>query len=1595
MSDLDQRIASLSRERLLLLNTCLQQRLGEMEQAAREPIAVLSIGCRFPGARTPDEFWQLLSDRRETVTEVPSERWDIDAYYSDDPNAEAKMYTRYGSFIDDVATFDHRFFGISSRETLSTDPQQRLLLETSWEALERAGWAGNRLRRARTGVFVGMGASSYTGAISGTGDFDAYSGTGNSMSVAAGRISYVLGLEGPSIAIDTSCSSSLVAVDLACRYLRAGECDVALAGGVNLTLAPEVTIYFCKFKALSPTGHCHTFDAAADGYVRGEGCGVLVLKRLSDALAGHDPILGLIRGSAVGHDGRTGGLTIPNRYSQADVIRSAQRVAGIDPAAVDYIEAHGTGTALGDPIEIQALADVFGNREAVGRNLLVGSLKTNIGHTEAASGVASMIKTLLALRHESIPAHLNLRNPNPLIPWSEIPITIPTESTDWNRRDDRPRIAGISSFGFSGTNAHVILQEADQRPSATEDDDPETKRTSYVLSVSARNPAATKTLAARMQLDLADGNAAIADFAHTSLVGRAHFPYRHAAVVRKRDEAIDCLKAWATADDDSCQPIPSTVRTLMLIPPVALWKGFSWQLYRQDDDYRGIVQNASEVVARIDSNIDIATLFETPSLSSDPTVSRVLDVVARLSFVDLFRRWGVMPTVVSAWGGMELAAFLAAEAVDLTQSLEWTVGRIIGKESAMPMRIEPRCGILDPASGKLVTDLPSNYSDEDFHDLPEGIGRYLDDRSCDVTYVIGSSLNDGIMTSGSAFSVGAAGDDDPWYEVARLLAALHRSGVEIDWQRIQASQPCRTVAYSTYPFERQTHWRYRPKLNELLPALVSPESASDSSSEARSKSLSHPIPIRRQPGPPPFALFYMPVETMPQTTADLPALTWFPELLLAAATELWESEAYKVTDLELHDESFEISATSDTLWLTLPQDCNSLDAAEIWCESSLGDANESQWIKLATARIDPSVEDAIFTDRAIDELADLPMEISGFDFYGDSRLRNQPHVVDRIRTNGTVATATLRLPKEELEFARDYLLHPMFLEGCRQSLLSRFWLAEGEPDSDITVRFEAISFYEAADSPALCCDAKRTKDDDLETFDVTLRSTDGSTVAARIRATIETTSAMDTANPDPSRDSAVKLPDPAEICRDFDPISADTLDESWPTVDNACREMLVGTMLEIGLNNVDEPFQPDDLARRLGVDPRMEEWVVRWCALASSAGILQTVENGLRFDPSRVPDQAAGSHDLDDAFAQVSLDIARGVCPYLPAFMRAEQDSDVAIQEVFRLFDRSISSSESDEILTPILSGLVEAILPNEPGRPARVLEINAGVGVLTRTVQPSFQSADYVACDSSPLLLSLACREMEEGRTIEQAVIDLDTPLPAEHCARYDIILCPSPWYAAGSQETLLRGFKRLLLPGGLLFIALPTGATPWLDLYFALGQMGWRPTRMAVGGSDHTARHWISWLRDAGFDQVDSIFGVDSPLPKTILVARASEKDPSTIGSLPVVPENPVAAQLEFWNRFWHSPPEEYSLRLEAFLRHEIAAVMGDVSPEDIDPTRPISELGFDSLSAVELSRRLDPVFARMSIPWQEMLGESLHKLAEDLSQLTADMFDALKSD
>ncbi|MEV7189637.1 acyltransferase domain-containing protein [Kitasatospora sp. NPDC093102] len=650
----------------------LRQENDALRSGRGEPVAVVAMACRYPGGvSSPEELWDLVRDGRDVIGEFPQDRGWRDVY-DPDPDAVGGSYVRQGGFLADVADFDADFFGISPREALAVDPQQRLLLETSWEAFERAGIVPADVRGTDVGVFAGVSSSEYGSRFleGGQGELEGYLLQGSAGSVASGRVAYQLGLTGPAVTVDTACSSSLVALHLALRSLRAGECSLALAGGVSVMSTNAIFLEFSRQRGLSADGRCRSFADGADGTGWAEGAGVLLLERLSDARRNGHPVLAVVRGSAVNQDGASNGLTAPNGLAQEKVIRRALANAGVTAAEVDVVEAHGTGTVLGDPIEAGALLAAYGQGRNPGRPLWLGSLKSNIGHAQAAAAVGGVIKTVMAMRRGFLPKTLHVDTPSRHVDWSSGALRLLLEGREWPRAHG-PRRAGVSSFGVSGTNAHVILEEA--APEPADGRAPGTVAGGLVpWVVSGRSAAAVERQAEKLRaLAAADPDLDVADVAWSLASSRSRFAHRAVVLGRDRDELLGALASLSAGAEPA-----GVVRgvagdlggTVFLFPGQgSQWAGMGRELY---DAFPVFARSLDACAAALSEWVDWSLLDVVRGVAGAPGLDRV-DVVqpalfaVMVSLADLWRSWGVEPGAVVGHSQGEIAAAYVCGALSL------------------------------------------------------------------------------------------------------------------------------------------------------------------------------------------------------------------------------------------------------------------------------------------------------------------------------------------------------------------------------------------------------------------------------------------------------------------------------------------------------------------------------------------------------------------------------------------------------------------------------------------------------------------------------------------------------------------------------------------------------------------------------------------------------------------------------------------------------------------------------------------------------------------------------------------------------------------
>ena len=648
----------------------------------KDPIAIVGIGCRFPGgADDPESFWRLLINQSDAIREIPPDRWNVAKHFYPEPNTPGKTYSRWAGLLDNIDQFDPECFGISPREAHHMDPQQRLLLEVAWDALEDAGQVLEQLTESRVGVFVGLSTSDYADIQNTTEQqsADPHSATGSAASIAANRISYCFNLRAPSMVVDTACSSSLVATDLACHSLWDGDCDMALVGGVNVIIGPASFIAFCAASMLSPDGRCKAFDASANGFVRGEGAGMVLLKPLSRAVADHDPIYAVITGSGVNQDARTNGIAMPSGDAQQALLKEVYDKAGINPSDVYYVEAHGTGTAIGDPTEATALGTVLSAHRADGSACRVGSVKTNIGHLEAGAGIAGLIKTALILKHRTIPPNLHFKDPNPKIPFDDLKLRVVDHLEPIPTDYPGPVIAGVNSFGFGGTNAHVSLQEyrTDEHSPITEQAPIADGIDYYLLPLSARTEQGLKDLARSYQAFLQQDPTSLKDICYSASCKRNHFDHRLTLTVTDKEQLDQGLRAFLNDEVRRTINVGRRQHERDLRPVFVFsgqgpqWWAMGRELLNHDALFRRKIEACDREIRRYSdwSLLEELLADESQSRMQDTAIAQPALFALQVALVELWQRWGITPAAIIGHSVGEVAAAHVAGALSFEDAV--------------------------------------------------------------------------------------------------------------------------------------------------------------------------------------------------------------------------------------------------------------------------------------------------------------------------------------------------------------------------------------------------------------------------------------------------------------------------------------------------------------------------------------------------------------------------------------------------------------------------------------------------------------------------------------------------------------------------------------------------------------------------------------------------------------------------------------------------------------------------------------------------------------------------------------------------------------
>ncbi len=1049
MTDIPRRISELSPEKRALFNL----RAGKKE-GLREPVAIIGAACRFPGAESLEAFWHLLRDGVDAISEVPADRWDINALYDPNPAATGKMNTRWGGFIKDVDRFDAGFFGILTREANQMDPQHRIVLEVALEAIEDAGIAVEQLAGTPTGVFTGIFMDDYRRLVMrSTEQIDAYVASGSTFCAAANRISYLFDLRGPSLAIDTACSSSLVAVHLACQSLLSGESTLALAGGVNLLVTPEPTIEMTKGGFMAPDGRCKTFDARANGYVRSEGAGVVLLKLLSKALADGDRIQAVIRGSAVNQDGHTNGLTAPNQFAQEAVLREAYTRAGVSPAEIQYVEAHGTGTALGDPIEARALANVLASNRAPESRCAIGSVKTNIGHLETAAGIAGLMKVLLSLKHRMIPPSLHFESPNPNINFDELPLRVQKMLTAWPKPSEL-LIAGVSSFGMGGTNAHVVLEQAPEPVKQGGSEKDRIERPLHILALSAKCSTALKEMARRYTQHLDNHTAEpLADICFTANSGRTHFSQRLAVVAGSNAQLRERLDAFIAGRQTEClvrrefsdRSQPRV--TFMFTGQGSEYAGMGRQLYETQPGFRNTLELCEEIMRPHLPASLLSYLYpektQASSANDGPLPGPALFAL-EYALAHQWMSWGIQPGAVIGCGIGEYVAACIAGVFSLEDGLKMAAAIHTAEIESIIESVD-----FSPPSIPLVThregDLYGSrqlFEPMSFEQGIESLRRqgfkiFLEIGPqpvlCDIVSNLLTADEDALVLPSiqSPGTTDEPGEGD-WASLLSSLAGLYVGGLTVDWKQFDGHYNRHRLALPTYPFQRKRFWIEE----KARPALQA----------ARAKSLNpfrlHPLldhgSASMKEGASAFQRRFSPVQDpvagqhQVRSKSVLPAAAYI-EMALASVRHHLKRPVLQLKEVVMA-EAFKIDDTHETI-------------AQVVVEGAAGSAEPVRF------RVTGLPEDrnyvtgtAVVDDRtAFDTSIDLkPIQarcsrsVAALEFYPMLErmgLSYGPYFrsVEWLQANDHEVLARLRLPVAAREDA-GYILHPSLIDGALQSL---------------------------------------------------------------------------------------------------------------------------------------------------------------------------------------------------------------------------------------------------------------------------------------------------------------------------------------------------------------------------------------------------------------------------------------------------------------------------------------------------------------------------------------------------------------------------------
>lgn len=1356
MSDFLNRIAAYSPKRLALLASDLKGRVDELEGARHEPIAIVGMGCRFPGgANSPKSYWEFLLSGRDAIVETPPDRWDLEALYDPDPDAPGKLSTRFGAFLSGIDLFDPGLFGIARREAQNMDPQQRLLLEVTWEALENAGIAPDRLAGSSTGIFIGLSGFDYFQLMrnGAPGGLDAYAASGTAHSIASGRLAYVLGTRGPALSIDTACSSSLVAAHVAVQSLRNRECDMALAGGVNLILTPDTTIALSKSRMMAPDGRCKAFDERADGFVRGEGCGVVVLKRLKDAIADRDTIVAVIRGSALNQDGHSNGLTAPNGAAQQELLRAALADASLKAEAVGYIETHGTGTKLGDPIEALAIDAAFGDGRRQDTPILIGSAKAAIGHLESSAGVAGLIKLALMLKAGVIPPQINFETPNPHIPWDRICVRVPTEETAWPVMvRGAPRIGGVSSFGFSGTNAHLLLEQAPviaDRGSAR-------SRPIELISISARNDKALAELSARYSEAFSHPDVKLDGAARTANAGRAHLPARAAVMARTPAEAAAGFAALARGEETTAarrgRPSATPPKIAFLFTGQgSQYVGMARQLYEIEPAFRAALDDCREILRPLLSHDLIDILHSGPADATaslhDTSLTQPALFAVEYALFRLWTAWGIRPAAVAGHSLGEITAACAAGMLTLKDALTLSVarGRLMGglpRNGSMAAVMAPRAEVV-----RAIEDEAGKVSVAAFN-APSSIvisgETTAMERVCVRLRAAGREVVP--LTTSHAFHSAL---------MEPILAEFLREAATVKWSPPAIELVSNlTGGVAGAAALRPEYWR--DHIREPVRFAECMSTLKGLGCDAFVEIGPHPtlVALGQSCLPDHQALWLASLRRGHDDHAVL--LDSLSRLYLAGIEVDWKAVASSIPDeaIPLPNYPFQrerfwcATSPAETIASGSVHEClgrellHSVNSDRLFETRMALGRSEGETPQEAASSCDPLIE---LLDAAAElVLADEPRKLKDVTIMP----RADESKLSVVQTIVSPEAGRVRIARLEADRSWKTLATAGFERGAE---------AEGSMARVRELLYEVSWRPATAVSPQLMADA----------------------IADQVEGAIPSLAGY-----------------------------ADFLSG----LDRLCTLYIVRALRGLGWSVTPGASARDaDLMTRLGVEPRHERLFIRMLEILGEDGVLVR-------DPGGVWRVAAAPQDEPESFASnllsshpdcaAELALTRRCGASLADVLRAEKDPLELLFPGGSLADteRLYQSSPPARLYNRLVADAVAAYVEGAGGRPLRILEIGAGTGSTTSFVVERLagRSFEYTFTDVSPLFLHRAREKFADHDNIEFAELDLERDLAAQGFAQatYDIVIAANVVHATRDLQLSLERIRRVLSPEGRLIL-------------------------------------------------------------------------------------------------------------------------------------------------------------------------------------------------